>query len=234
MTMHYRNTSTDLRAAETLHHTRPVSRPAALSKPFTYRTFGKRMLDIALCILGAPFALLLIGVMALLVARDGGSPFYSQQRIGKAGRSYRMWKLRTMVPGADALLEAHLAANADARAEWNKDQKLKSDPRITPLGAILRRASIDELPQIWNVIKGDMSLVGPRPMMPQQQLLYPGRDYYDLRPGITGSWQVSERNESSFAERAIFDGAYNRKVSLREDLRILGATFRVVLRATGY
>ena len=233
MTIHYRNTSSDLRV-ETVHTARPAVQGTTFGKPQVYRAFGKRMLDIVLCIIGAPFALLLIGVMALLVARDGGSPFYSQLRIGKDGRHYRMWKLRTMVPGADALLEAHLATNADARAEWDKDQKLKSDPRITPLGALLRRASIDELPQVWNVIKGDMSLVGPRPMMPEQQALYPGRDYYDLRPGITGSWQVSDRNESSFAERAIFDGAYSRNMSLSTDLRILAATLKVVCRATGY
>ena len=233
MTIHYRNTSSDLRA-ETVHPVAASQVPAALSGPKFYRDTGKRALDIVLCILGAPFALLLVGIMALLVARDGGSPFYSQLRVGKDGRHYRMWKLRTMVPGADAQLEAHLATDPAARAEWDKDQKLKDDPRITPVGAFLRRSSIDELPQLWNVLVGDMSLVGPRPMMPEQQMLYPGRDYYDLRPGITGPWQVSDRNQSSFAARAGYDSAYNRAVSLGEDTRILAATLRVVLRATGY
>ncbi|MGB0440726.1 MAG: sugar transferase [Paracoccaceae bacterium] len=191
-------------------------------------------MDLVLCILAAPFALFLIGIFAVLVARNGGKPFYSQLRIGQGGRTYRMWKLRSMVADADQKLEAYLAQNPAARAEWDKDQKLKSDPRITPLGSFLRRASIDELPQLWNVFKGDMSLVGPRPMMVEQQLLYPGQDYYDLRPGITGSWQVSDRNQSSFAERAIYDTDYNRKVSLGEDLRILTATVRVVVKATGY
>lgn len=225
MTMHYRDTS-----ARHLH-AKPITAPA---KPQAYRSFGKRVLDLVLCILAAPFALFLIGIFAVLVARNGGKPFYSQLRIGQGGRTYRMWKLRSMVADADQKLEAYLAQNPAARAEWDKDQKLKSDPRITPLGFFLRRASIDELPQLWNVFKGDMSLVGPRPMMVEQQLLYPGQDYYDLRPGITGSWQVSDRNQSSFAERAIYDTDYNRKVSLGEDLRILTATVRVVVKATGY
>ncbi|OED46747.1 sugar transferase [Rhodobacteraceae bacterium (ex Bugula neritina AB1)] len=234
MTMHYRETSPPHLHAQARPLATPLSTSAAASTAPLYRSFGKRALDLILCILGAPFALLLVGVLALLVARDGGKPFYSQLRVGQHGRTYRMWKLRSMVPDADQKLEAHLAQNPAARAEWDKDQKLKSDPRVTPLGAFLRRASIDELPQLWNVFKGDMSLVGPRPMMVDQQLLYPGRDYYDLRPGITGSWQVSHRNESSFAERAVFDTEYNRKVSFGEDLRILTATVRVVLKATGY
>lgn len=233
MTIHYRNTTSDLRA-QTVTTAQAVKPIGAFSEHSIYRTAGKRMLDILLCILGAPFALLLVAAMAILVARDGGSPFYTQMRVGKDGKIYRMWKLRTMVHGAKAKLEAHLTVNPEARAEWDKTQKLKSDPRITRLGVFLRRTSIDELPQVWNVFKGDMSLVGPRPMMPEQQSIYPGRDYYNLRPGITGSWQVSDRNESSFAERAIFDGAYNRSVSFSEDLRILGATLRVVLRGTGH
>ena len=227
MTMHYRETSPrHLRA-------KPIN-PTTTAKPQLYRSAGKRALDLVLCLLAAPFAVLLVGIFALCVARNGGKPFYSQLRIGQGGRTYRMWKLRSMIPDAEQELEAHLAQNPEARAEWDKDQKLKSDPRITPLGAFLRRASIDELPQLWNVFKGDMSLVGPRPMMVEQQVLYPGQDYYNLRPGITGSWQVSERNKSSFAERAVFDTTYNRKVSLTEDLRILLATVRVVFRATGY
>lgn len=234
MTIHYRDTSSGSLQSEPIHTANLALAPSASFKPQPYRKFGKRFLDVTLCLLSAPFALLLIGMLALLVARNGGQPFYRQDRVGQDGRLYQMWKLRSMVPNAKEKLEAHLAQNAAARAEWNKDQKLKSDPRVTPIGALLRRASLDELPQLWNVFKGDMSLVGPRPMMPEQQNLYPGRDYYDLRPGITGSWQVSDRNESSFAERATFDTAYNRKISLGEDIRILAATVRVVLKATGY
>lgn len=234
MTMHYRDTSAHPVHAKPLHRTPSVSSAVSTAKPQFYRGLGKRVLDLVLCIVIAPFAVLLVGIFALLVTRDGGRAFYSQLRVGQGGRTYRMWKLRSMVMDADEKLEAHLAQNAAARAEWNNHQKLKSDPRITPLGSLLRRASIDELPQLWNVFKGDMSLVGPRPMMLSQQALYPGQDYYDLRPGITGTWQVSDRNQSSFADRALFDTDYNRKVSLAEDLRIMFATVRVVLKATGY
>lgn len=234
MTIHYRDTSSHNLPAGTVRRAQPVLVRAVSSKPTLYRDVGKRALDLVLCILVAPFAFLLIGAMALLVARDGGQPFYTQDRVGLNGRIYRMWKLRSMVRDADAKLEAYLAENTNARAEWDMNQKLKSDPRVTRLGAFLRRASLDELPQLWNVVRGDMSLVGPRPMMPEQEILYPGNDYYDLRPGITGSWQVSDRNESSFADRATFDASYNREVSLGEDVRILAATVRVVLKATGY
>lgn len=236
MTVHYRNATTSTLRAEpvNLHAMpRPVQAAGRFSLPL-YRRFGKRAFDLTLCILSAPFVLLFVAVLAIMVARDGGKPFYCQTRVGKNGRLYRMWKLRSMVVDADKKLDAHLAENPAARAEWNKDQKLKNDPRITRFGALLRRSSMDELPQLWNVFKGDMSLVGPRPMMPSQTTLYPGRDYYALRPGITGSWQVSKRNESCFADRATFDASYNRDVSLGTDLRILTATVRVVLRATGY
>ena len=112
--------------------------------------------------------------------------------------------------------------------------KIVADPRVTPVGRLIRRFSIDELPQLWNVLKGDMSLVGPRPMMAGQQVLYPGVAYYALRPGITGTWQISDRNETSFAARADFDAAYEETLSFMGDLHILAATFGVVLRATGY
>lgn len=139
-----------------------------------------------------------------------------------------------MVKDADARLETHLASDNAARGEWDTTQKLKADPRITPFGRFLRKSSFDELPQLWNVLKGDMSLVGPRPMMPEQAPLYPGEAYYTLRPGITGLWQVSERNATAFADRAHYDTRYEQSLSLVTDLRILMATIRVVLRGTGY
>ena len=139
-----------------------------------------------------------------------------------------------MVHNADASLEMHLAADPAARAEWDLTQKLKNDPRITRFGRILRKSSLDELPQLWNVFRGDMSLVGPRPMMPSQSSLYPGQAYYRLRPGITGMWQVSARNESSFAERAGFDADYDNTISFKTDMGLLWATVRVVLRGTGH
>jgi lipopolysaccharide/colanic/teichoic acid biosynthesis glycosyltransferase len=142
-----------------------------------------------------------------------------------------------MVPDAEASLTRLLAADAGLAAEWARDQKLAHDPRITLLGRFLRRTSLDELPQLWNVLTGEMSLVGPRPFLPEQESLYAdgGRDapYYLLRPGITGLWQVSRRNAGTFAERSDFDGRYAARVSLIGDLAILLATIRIVLRATG-
>ena len=201
--------------------------------PRAYRAMLKRAADVAAVLLAAPVALPLVGVLAGLVMLEGAAPFYAQRRIGRNGAPFRMWKLRSMVPDADARLEAHLAANPDARAEWDRHQKLRDDPRITPLGRLIRRTSLDELPQLWNVLVGDMSLVGPRPMMEGQRALYPGRDYYRLRPGLTGTWQVSDRHASDFADRAGFDRAYDADLSLGRDARIIAKTFEVVLRATG-
>lgn len=193
----------------------------------------KRGMDILAVILLLPAVLPLIAVMALLVAMDGSSPFYRQKRVGRNGRIFSMWKMRSMVVGADAALQRHLDANPEARAEWDLNQKLKRDPRITKVGRLLRKTSLDELPQLWNVARGDMSLVGPRPMMVDQQPLYPGKAYFRLRPGITGNWQVSKRHESEFSARAVYDAAYEDSLSLRTDLRILWQTVGVVLRAKG-
>ncbi|MEM7489684.1 MAG: sugar transferase [Pseudomonadota bacterium] len=198
-----------------------------------YRVVAKRLLDLLLVVSSAPIIVPLVLVLAGLVALDGGRPFYSQIRLGRGGRAFRMRKLRTMVPDAEARLAAHLAADPAARAEWDRDQKLRDDPRVTRFGAVLRRTSLDELPQLWNVLMGDMSLVGPRPMMPCQRGLYPGRAYWRLRPGLTGPWQVSGRGETSFAARADFDQAYDAACSLAHDLRLIAATLGVVLRATG-
>lgn len=197
-----------------------------------YRGPGKRVLDIALTVLALPIVLPIIGFLALLVAFDGGKPFYSQDRVGKGGRVYRMWKLRSMVKDADACLESHLRDNPDLRHEWDSRQKLINDPRTTGLGRFLRASSLDELPQLFNVLIGHMSLVGPRPMMVSQKALYSGEDYYDLRPGITGLWQISDRHRRTFAERADYDARYKRILSLANDLMILTATIKVVLRST--
>lgn len=198
-----------------------------------YRRTFKRMIDVAFVLLIAPFVLPMVLALCVLIALDGSSPFYTQLRVGKGGRTFRLWKLRSMVPDADERLARHLADNEAARMEWNAYQKLASDPRITTLGLALRKTSFDELPQLWNVLKGDMSLVGPRPMMPEQRDLYPGHAYYALRPGVTGPWQVSDRNTATFAQRAEFDTAYERNVSFATDVRLLIATVGVVLRGTG-
>lgn len=199
-----------------------------------YRKRWKRALDVTAVALAAPFVVPLVAALAVLVAREGGSPFYTQTRIGRDGRSFRMWKLRSMVNDADARMADYLAANPAARAEWETTQKLKQDPRITSFGKFLRKSSLDELPQLWNVFVGDMSLVGPRPMMVSQRALYPGTAYYALRPGITGLWQTAGRNRTSFEARAEYDATYEADLSLATDLKILVRTVGVVVKCTGY
>lgn len=215
----------DHKRSRTLGHTLP---------PFSVYNLGfKRFFDVLAVLLSLPFVLPLIAISAIFVARDGGSPFYCQPRIGRNGRTYTIWKLRTMVFDAEAKLDAHLRNNPRAAREWEINQKLQNDPRITKMGELLRKSSMDELPQLWNVLIGDMSLVGPRPMMPDQQAMYPGTAYFSQRPGITGSWQVSVRNGSTFAERARFDTDYVAKLSFVNDVKILFATIGVVARGTG-
>ena len=199
-----------------------------------YRDAVKRALDIVLVLVSLPLVLPLVLLLATIVALDGGKPFYRQNRVGKNGVTYTMWKLRSMVLHADEKLQAHLEQNAEAKAEWDSTQKLKDDPRITRFGRFLRKSSFDELPQLFNVLTGDMSIVGPRPMLPEQESLYKGTAYFELRPGITGLWQISDRNETTFAARAQFDTAYFEQLSLKTDLSIILATFRVVVRGTGY
>lgn len=199
-----------------------------------YRNYGKRAFDMLFVILILPAVLPVILFLALIIAVDGGKPFYSQDRIGRGGAAYRMWKLRTMVVDADERLKDHLAADVAARDEWNHTQKLRNDPRVTRFGRFLRKTSLDELPQVWNVLVGEMSVVGPRPMMPEQRQLYHGRDYYALRPGITGLWQVSCRNASSFVDRVSFDEKYYRNLSLPLDARLILGTVWVVLLGTGH
>lgn len=207
----------------------PVAFAGASRRGF-YRRYSKRFLDFSLVLILAPVVVPVLAVLALLIGR---SPFYSQPRIGKDGRTFRMWKLRSMVRDADAALAACLARDPKLRREWDLNQKLDQDPRITRIGRLIRKTSFDELPQLWNVLRGDMSIVGPRPMMLDQKDLYPGKAYYRLRPGLTGPWQVSDRNAVSFRARAQFDEDYDRHLSFRGDCSLILKTIRVVLRATG-
>ena len=230
MTLHYNDQS----ASEIAPTTEILTQPRIIRRPDLYRNHLKRVLDVTLVLLALPAVLPILLLLAILVAIDGGQPFYRQARVGCGGRHYTMWKLRSMEVDAERKLADHLAADPVARSEWNSAQKLQRDPRITRIGNLLRKSSLDELPQLWNVLVGDMSLVGPRPMMPDQQPLYPGSSYYTLRPGLTGPWQVSERNRSTFADRAGFDTAYERNLSFGTDLRLILATVRVVLKGTGY
>jgi exopolysaccharide production protein ExoY len=230
MISHQPNPSTHIET-DGIPHALPLyrARPSGL-----YRSYLKRILDITFILMCLPLVVPLIAFLAATVALDGGKPFYSQLRIGKDGKHFRLWKLRTMVENADELLESYLLENAAARDEWNATQKLKNDPRITALGRFLRKTSIDELPQLWNVLGDTMSLVGPRPMMVNQKQYYHGQSYYELLPGITGLWQVSDRNESAFVARVSYDETYNRTLSLKTDFNILKQTVGVVIRSTGY
>lgn len=198
-----------------------------------YRTHAKRLFDIIFVLLIAIPVSLLIAIFSLIIARDGVSPLYWQKRVRQDGKTFHLLKLRSMVPDADHKLEILLRKNPAARREWNIKQKLTNDPRVTKFGKFIRRTSLDELPQFWNVFCGDMSVVGPRPMTKEQVHLYPGNAYYCARPGITGFWQISERNECSFAERAQHDANYNRALSLGTDLSIIARTILVVATGTG-
>ncbi|RBW54934.1 sugar transferase [Ruegeria sp. A3M17] len=198
-----------------------------------YAVKGKRLIDIVLVLIGAPFVLPLMLVIAFFVRLDGGPAIYRQKRVGIGGDEFEFLKFRSMVVHADEMMRRHLAENTSAVAEWETMQKLDNDPRITKFGRLIRATSLDELPQLWNVLIGDMSLVGPRPMLPEQQELYPGQDYILMKPGITGPWQVSERNDVEFAHRAIFDSEYARNIGFWFDLKILFRTIGVVCNRTG-
>ena len=202
-------------------------------KPSAYRSFGKRALDVTLVVATAWITIPIIAILALVVLVTGQTPFYVQDRVGQGGRTFRMWKVRTMLPDAERRLEEYLASNPDARAEWDSKQKLLDDPRVTPIGNWLRKTSLDELPQLLNVFNGTMSLVGPRPMMLDQKVQYTGNAYYRLRPGITGTWQISDRNACEFIGRVRFDEDYDRNLAFATDFKILLRTVSVVIRGTG-
>ena len=225
MTVHFRSSTT----TKNVTHTASAGRGHRF-----FRQTGKMIFDWLFVLASLPVVVPLVGILALLVALDGSSPFYRQWRVGRNGKMFRLLKIRTMVPDAEHILQGYLEQNPKARDEWEHKQKLRYDPRITGLGRLLRKSSIDELPQLWNVLCGDMSLIGPRPIMVDQRTFYSGSAYYFMRPGITGLWQVSDRNESSFIERAEFDTEYYENMSLKTDLSIFMRTIGVVLRGTGY
>lgn len=201
-----------------------------------YRDLGKRCFDVALALAIAPFVGLVVAVLAMAVwASDGGRPFFGHLRVGRDGRMFRCWKLRSMVPDAQERLAAHLASDPEAAAEWAIYRKLSRDPRITRLGDFLRRTRLDELPQLWNVLRGEMSFVGPRPVTPDELAMYGAQRtaYWAVRPGITGLWQVSGRNDVTYDERVRLDGEYLRRMSFAGDMGIILRTAMVVVRPTG-
>jgi exopolysaccharide production protein ExoY len=196
---------------------------------------AKRLFDLALAIMALPVILLVIAVLCFLTRLDGGPGFFGHVRVGRGNREFRCWKIRTMVPDAEAVLKSHLARNPEAAEEWARDCKLSNDPRVTRLGRFLRASSLDELPQIWNVLRGEMSLVGPRPVTRSEMARYAGCEwcYLSVKPGITGIWQVSGRNEVSYDRRVQMDMQYLRSQSIPQDIAILLRTAAVVLTGTG-
>jgi exopolysaccharide production protein ExoY len=200
-----------------------------------YRDGAKRRLDIVLVLVLAPLVLPVVAVLWLAVRAGGGPGFFGHERVGLDGRRFRCWKLRTMVPDAEARLRAHLRRDRAAAREWAETYKLRHDPRVTRLGRVLRKTSLDELPQLWNVLRGEMSLVGPRPVPEAELIEYAGYEwaYLSCRPGLTGLWQISGRNAVSYGQRVRFDVEYLLRAGLAEDLRILALTPREVLRRSG-
>ena len=197
---------------------------------------AKRALDI----IGAGVGLLLLApfflIVALMVRADGGPAFFAHQRVGRGGKLFGCLKFRSMVIDSQARLETLLANDPAARAEWEATRKLKNDPRITPIGRFLRSTSLDELPQLINVLRGEMSLVGPRPVQEAEIDRYYGASaahYMAVRPGITGLWQVSGRSETSYESRVALDVSYVSRPSLLADFSILLRTPIAVLSRRG-
>lgn len=212
-----------------------ASRPQSLTRKI-YSRYTKRLLDLAMCVVLIPLLLPVLLVIWALVRLDGGAGLFIQPRVGRDGRTFMCFKFRTMVVNAEKVLEDMCARDPKIAQEWLKYQKLANDPRISRVGRVLRATSLDELPQIFNVLLGDMSLVGPRPFLPSQKELYDaagGAAYYKVRPGITGPWQVFGRSATTFQARVQFDDTYYRKLSMIADLGLILRTVKVVVCRTG-
>jgi exopolysaccharide production protein ExoY len=195
----------------------------------------KRAFDV---ILAVPLLIIfspLFVVSSMLVAMDGGPVIYGHKRVGHAGRTFPCYKFRTMIMDAPDILDEYLALHPTAAVEWQQCQKLDTDPRITGIGQLLRRTSLDEVPQLLNVIRGEMSLVGPRPVTETELSRYGehASSYMAARPGMTGLWQVSGRNRLSYAERVALDMEYLRTQSLWRDFVILFKTVKVLIIGDG-
>ncbi len=196
----------------------------------------KRSLDVGVVVIALalflPLIMTLIGVMMLA---QGRPIIYRHSRIGRDGARFDCFKFRTMATNGDAILRAHLAADAAARQEWDSTRKLKNDPRVTAIGRVLRKSSADELPQLFNVLRGEMSLVGPRPIV-QDEVFHYGTQinhYHRVRPGLTGAWQISGRSDTSYAERVQLDTDYVANQTFVGDVLILLRTVPAVLRSRG-
>lgn len=229
--------SLDLTSRSELRHNFEVRHSPLTHRanPSFYQQRGKRIFDLVLVVSALPVLVPVMLLISLLVMLDGGRPIFGHRRIGQGGTEFRCWKLRTMVVDSKERLRAHLAQNPQAQREWDENFKLEHDPRITKLGRFLRCSSLDELPQLWNILCGEMSLVGPRPVVAEELCRY-GHAlpvYLAQKPGLTGKWQVNGRNAVSYPERVQMDVSYFTECSLKTDITLIAATVAVVLCRTG-
>lgn len=182
-----------------------------------------------------PIVAPVVFILWLIVKAGGGDGCFAHERVGQHGKIFKCWKLRTMLEGAEGKLGFFLENNSEAAAEWERGQKLRKDYRVTKLGRVLRKTCLDELPQLWNVLRGEMSFVGPRPVVPEELLRYGvhRRSYLAVRPGITGLWQVSGRNSVTYSKRVALDVTYQKRQSPIVDFKILFLTLFVFFDGNG-
>jgi len=207
----------------------------SVHRSWSLRAGVKRAFDmVGAIVLGLVFLPLMLAIVWLL-RNEGGPVIYRHRRMGRDGKSFECLKFRSMVPDADEKLRVLLERHPELKAEWLRDHKLRDDPRVTAIGRFLRRTSLDELPQIWNVLRGEMSLVGPRPIVREEMMRYGRwmRTYFSAKPGLTGLWQVMGRNDTNYRRRVAIDVYYVRKRSALLDLYILLKTTRVILGGGG-
>ena len=200
------------------------------------KSWRGRIFDIVLSALGILFlAPVMVAVALIVYLEDGGPILFSQSRLGFGGKTFRCLKFRSMCTDAEARLVSVLENSPEAREEWERDHKLKNDPRITAIGAVIRKLSLDELPQLFNVLRGDMTLVGPRPIIQAEVWRYGSRfkHYCAVRPGLTGLWQVSGRSDASYRSRVAMDVIYAQRRGPLLDIKIILATVPAVLLSRG-
>jgi lipopolysaccharide/colanic/teichoic acid biosynthesis glycosyltransferase len=230
-----RHAAAESSAAERAQAHADETRRMGLTWRFRYFVV-KRCIDIVLVLLASPLLLPLLLAVAMAVRLSSPGPiFFTHRRIRRHGEFFTMWKFRTMRVNSAELLDAYLAANPEARRDWQATRKLCNDPRVTRVGSFLRRSSLDELPQLWNVLNGSMTLVGPRPIVAAEVEKYGPYfpDYCKMKPGITGLWQVSGRSSTSYTHRVTLDRRYAREWSLLGDFVILLKTLFSVIRQDG-
>jgi Undecaprenyl-phosphate galactose phosphotransferase WbaP len=194
------------------------------------------VLDVIFALLLGLFALPVALLIAVAIAIDSPGPvLFTHSRIGKGNRRFRLWKFRSMVMDADEVLDRYLNSHPALAVEWRRSHKLRNDPRVTRVGWLLRRTSLDELPQLWNVLRGDMSMVGPRPIVQAEIAKYgPAFALYSqVLPGLTGLWQASRRNDTTYRERVELDTRYIRNWTAATDIGVLLRTVKVVLGGRG-